>query len=83
MIPSLVANLEVNSNNYESGVIFKQIIANYETSPITETIKFYTDDTFTTYASQGYYAIGEFVLGVIREISIGDNGDMIYDNNLI
>ena len=78
-----VANLEVNSNNYESGVIFKQIIANYETNPITETIKFYTDDTFTTYASQGYYSIGEYVNGVTREISVSGNGDMIYDNNLI
>lgn len=59
------------------------ILINYYTSPITETIKFYTDDTFTTYASQGYYAIGEYVNGVTREISIGGNGDMIYDNNLI
>ena len=77
------ANLGVSSNNYESGTIFKQISTDFETTPATETTKFYTDDTFTTYASQGYYAIGDSVFGVTREISVGANGDMIYDNNLI
>jgi len=76
------ADLEVNSGNYQSGTLYKVITANYDTNPITETTIFYTSADKTTFASEGYYSIGDMVFGVTRQISVGGNGVMIYDNNI-
>lgn len=76
------ADTEVSSGNYDSGSIYKEVTTDYEQDPAVNIVIYYSDSDKTTYASEGYYSIGEMVLGVTRQIAVGPNGAEIYDNIL-
>ena len=71
------ADAEVLSGNYDPRTIYKEIITDYET--MVTTITYYTTAEKVSYAQQGYYSVGEMVLGVTRQIAVGANGSEIYD----
>lgn len=74
------ADTEVNSGNYDPRTLYKEIVTNYETMVTTTT--YYTTNEKVSYAQGGYYSVGEMVLGVTRQISVGASGVEIYDNIL-
>ena len=76
------ANTQVLSNNYNPVDIYMEDKTDYEQEPPLHTVTYFQDVEKTIYASEGYYAVGEWVLGVTREIQIGPDGAHIYNNIL-
>lgn len=78
----LTANTQVLSANYNRVDIFKENKTDYEQDPPLNTITYFSDSEKTSYAQEGFYAVGEYVMGVTREIAVGPEGIEIYDNIL-
>ena len=76
------ANTQVLSNNYNPVDIYMEDKTDYELDPPLYTVTYFQDAEKTAYASEGYYAVGEWVFGVTREIQVGPEGAQIYDNIL-
>jgi hypothetical protein len=67
------ADTRILSNNYNTVALYVNLVGgNYIA---------YADDEFTTFAQEGYYAVGTYVFGVERRIQIGASGVPLYDSD--
>lgn len=71
----------VNNGNYWDGYLYKQ--TKHDLRDNSYTYKMFSDDACLIEAAQGYYSVGDMLVGVTRRIAVGSNGALIYDNNIL